>query len=391
MAHKKHVILKKNEDRRLRAGHQWVFSNEIHRVVGAPVAGDIVEILRADGISLGVGFYHPSSLIAVRLLSQKDEPIDQQFFERRIREALALREKLFPQSTAYRVVHGESDFLPGLIIDRYNEYLAVQTFTAGMDQRLTEIGDVLFSVFAPRGIVERNESPLRLMEQLPMRRTILRGTVEHTIIDLSGVKFNVEVMEGQKSGFFLDQRANRASLAELAKGATVLDCFCNEGGFGMHASVAGAARVDFVDIQDECIAKSKVNATLNKVTNVHFEKADAFEFLANAVKEKKKYDIVVLDPPSFTKSKKTLATALKGYKEINANGIRLVAPGGFLATASCSHHVDESMFLAMINESAAKTGRAVQVVTMSGAAGDHPTLPSMPETKYLKYALVRVY
>ncbi len=391
MTHKKHVILKKNEDRRLRAGHQWVFSNEIHRIVGAPAAGDIVEILRADGISLGVGFFHPSSLIAVRLLSQKDEPIDPAFFERRIRQALALREKLFPGSTTYRVVHGESDFLPGLIIDRYNEYLSVQTFTAGMDQRLGEIGDVLVSIFAPRGIVERNESPLRMMEQLPMRRAILRGTVEHTIIELHGVKFNVEVMEGQKSGFFLDQRWNRASLASLTKDATVLDCFCNEGGFGMHAAVAGASHVHFVDIQEECIAKAKVNATLNKVTNVQFEKADAFEFLANAVKEKKQYDVVVLDPPSFTKSKKTLATALKGYKEINANGIRLVAPGGFLATASCSHHVDETMFLAMINESAAKTGRSVQVVAISGAAGDHPTLPSMPETKYLKYALVRVY
>ncbi len=391
MAHKKHVILKKNEDRRLRAGHQWVFSNEIHRVVGEPIAGEIVEILRADGISLGIGFYHPSSLIAVRLLSQKDEPIDELFFERRIRQALALREKLFPESTAYRVVHGEADFLPGLIIDRYNEYLSIQTFTAGMDQRLPMIGEVLVSIFAPRGIVERNESPLRLMEQLPMRKAILRGTVEHTIIDLNGVKFNVEVLEGQKSGFFLDQRDNRISLSSLAKGATVLDCFCNEGGFGMHAAAAGAARVDFVDAQAECIAKAKVNATLNKLTNVHFEKADAFEFLANAVKEKKSYDIVVLDPPSFTKSKKTLATALKGYKEINANGIRLTAPGGFLATASCSQHVDETMFLAMINEAAAKTGRAVQVVSISGAAGDHPTLPSMPETKYLKYALVRVY
>jgi 23S rRNA (cytosine1962-C5)-methyltransferase len=390
MTHKKHVILKKNEDRRLKAGHQWVFSNEIHRAVGEPTGGDIVEILRADGISLGIGFYHPSSLIAVRLLSQKDEPVDPDFFERRIREALALREKLFPESTTYRVVHGESDFLPGLIVDRYNEYLSVQTFTAGMDQRLPMIGDVLMSIFAPRGIVERNESALRLMEQLPMRKTILRGTVEHTIIDLKGVKFNVEVMEGQKSGFFLDQRENRASLAALAKGATVLDCFCNEGGFGMHAAAAGASHVDFVDISDECLAKAKVNATLNKVSAVSFERADAFDYLANAVKEKKNYDIVVLDPPSFTKNKKTLATALKGYKEINANGIRLVAPGGFLSTSSCSHHVDESMFLAMINESAAKTGRSIQVVSISGAAGDHPTLPSMPETKYLKYALVRV-
>lgn len=391
MAQKKHVILKKNEDRRLRSGHQWVFSNEIHRAVGAPVAGDVVEILRADGVSLGIGFYHPNSLIAVRLLSQRDEPVDPAFFEKRIRTALALREKLYPGSGTYRVVHGEGDLLPGLIIDKYNEYLSVQTFTAGMDARLAEIADVLVSIFAPRGIVERNESPLRLMEQLPMRRTILRGMVDHTIIDLHGVKFNVEVMEGQKSGFFLDQRDNRSSLAQLAKGATVLDCFCNEGGFGMHAAAGGAALVDFVDASEESIAKAKVNAALNKVTNVHFTTADAFEFLTNAVKDKKQYDIVVLDPPSFTKSKKTVATALRGYKEINVNGMRLTASGGFLATASCSHHVDEQMFLQMIGDSAGKAGRQIQIVSTSGAAGDHPTLPAMPETKYLKYALVRVY
>lgn len=392
MAQKKHVILKKNEDRRLRSGHLWVFSNEIHRAVGAPAAGDVVEILRADGLSLGIGFYHPNSLIAVRLLSPKDETVDLEFFEKRIRTSLALREKLFPDSGAYRVVHGEGDYLPGLVVDKFNEYLSVQTFTAGMDQRLPLIADALVSIFSPRGIVERNESPLRLMEQLPMRRAILRGVVEHTIIDLNGVMFNVEVMEGQKSGFFLDQRDNRTSLARLAKDARVLDCFCNEGGFGMHAAVGGAAHVEFVDASDESIAKAKVNATLNKVSdNVHFNTADAFEFLANAVKDKKQYDIVVLDPPSFTKSKKTLATALKGYKEINANGIRLVAPGGLLATASCSHHVDEAMFLAMLGDSAAKTGRNIQVISTAGAAGDHPTLPSMPETKYLKYALLRVY
>ncbi|MGE5313122.1 MAG: class I SAM-dependent rRNA methyltransferase [Acidobacteriota bacterium] len=391
MAHTKHVILKKNEDRRLKSGHQWVFSNEIHRIVGAPEAGDLVEILRADGLSLGVGFYHPNSLIAVRLLSAKEAAIDAGFFEARIRSALALRETLFPGATTYRVVHGEGDYLPGLIVDRFNEYLSVQTFTAGMDLRLGQIADALVSIFAPRGIVERNESPLRLMEQLPMRRTILRGVVEHTIIDLHGVKFNVEVMEGQKSGFFLDQRENRASLASIAKGATVLDCFCNEGGFGMHAAAAGAAHVDFVDASEESIAKAKVNATLNKVTDVHFDKADAFEYLPAAVGDKKQYDIVVLDPPSFTKSRKTVATALRGYKEINSNGMRLVKPGGFLATASCSHHVDEPMFLSMVGESAQKAGRQIQVVSVAGAAGDHPTLPSMPETKYLKYALVRVY
>jgi 23S rRNA (cytosine1962-C5)-methyltransferase len=387
---KKNIVLKKNEERRLLSGHQWVFSNEIQTANGAPKSGDIVEILRHDLKRLGIGFYNPHSLIAVRFLSADDVDIDFRFFERRIASAFAIRKKMYPHSGTYRLVNGESDFLPGLIVDKYNEYLSVQTFSAGMDQRLTLVCDVLVSLFSPRGIVERNESPLRELESLPSRKEVLRGTVEPTIIELHGLKFRVDVLEGQKTGFFLDQRENRNLLKAFAENAAVLDCFCNEGGFGIYASHFGANRVECFDSSEFAIDKSVVNAKLNNLDRITFSRSDAFEALRCAVELKKMYDIVVIDPPSFTKNKRTVPAALKGYKELNTNGLKLVAPGGILATASCSHHISEEMFLNVVNESAVKAGRKTRLLDLRGAAPDHPVLVPMPETKYLKFALFSV-
>jgi 23S rRNA (cytosine1962-C5)-methyltransferase len=388
--HKKNIILKKNEERRIQAGHQWVFSNEIQAVNGAPKSGDIVEIFRHDMKRMGTGFYNSHSLIAARFLSADDEDIDFKFFERRILSALAVRKKLYPKNAAYRLVHGESDFLSGLIIDRYNEYLSVQTFSAGMDSRLTLICDVLVSIFSPRGIVERNESPLRSLEELPSRKGIIRGTVEPTIIELHDLKFRVDLLEGQKTGFFLDQRENRAALRPFSKDASVLDCFCNEGGFGLYAAHYGAKCVSGVDSSEFAIEKSKVNATLNNMHSITFTCADAFATLTAEIEQKKEYDLVVLDPPSFTKNKKTVATAAKGYKELNTNALRILRGGGILATASCSHHISEETFLNIINDSVVKAGRKARLLHFGGAAPDHPTLPAMPETKYLKFALLSV-
>lgn len=390
MIRKKNIVLKKNEERRIHAGHQWVFSNEIQGVNGAPKSGDIVEIFRHDMKRLGIGFYNPHSLIAARFLSPEDEEIDFKFFERRIQSALLLRKKLYPKSAAYRIIHGESDFLPGLIIDRYNEYLSVQTFSAGMDSRLTLICDVLVSIFSPRGIVERNESPLRSLEELPMRKGIIRGTVEPTIIELHDLKFRIDLLEGQKTGFFLDQRENRTALRPFAKDATVLDCFCNEGGFGLYAAHYGAKSVSGVDSSEFAIEKSKVNATLNNLRTISFRCDDVFTTLSSEIELKKTYDIVILDPPSFTKNKKTVAAATKGYKELNTCGLKIIKSGGILATASCSHHISEESFLNVINESAVKSGRRIRLLQFGGAAPDHPTLPAMPETKYLKFALLAV-
>jgi 23S rRNA (cytosine1962-C5)-methyltransferase len=384
---KKNIVLKKHEERRLLNGHQWVFSNEIHTVNGAPKSGDIIEILRHDLKKLGVGFYNPHSLIAARLLTTDDEEIDFQFFERRIRSALALREKLYPKSGTFRLVNSESDFLPGVIIDKYNEYLSIQTFSAGMDERLTLLCDVLVSIFSPRGIVERNESPLRSLEQLPQRKGILRGSVDPTIIELNSLKFRVDVLEGQKTGFYLDQRENRALVKPYVKHAAVLDCFCNEGGFGMYTSHFGAKEVTCVDSSEFAIEKCKVNVTLNELQNISYHCADAFQFLSSAQQQGKRYDVVILDPPSFAKNKKTVATALKGYKEVNTGALALLNSGGILITASCSHHISEETFLNAVQESGVKAKRKLRLLQTAGAAPDHPTLVAMPETKYLKLAV----
>ncbi len=385
-----HVILKKNEEKRLLNGHQWIFSNEIHRVEGSPKSGDVVEILRSDGRSSGIGLYNPHSLIAVRFLSSVVESIDEKFFERRIRSAYDLRKRIFPESETFRVVFGESDFLPGLIVDKFNEYLTVQTFSAGMDSRLTAICDVLEAIFKPKGIGERNESPLRNLENIPIRTGVLRGTVQPTVIELNGVKFSVDILNGQKSGFFLDQRENRLILKPFSQGATVLDCFSNEGGFGLYAAFFGAASVDCVDISEEANTKAKVNAGLNALQTVSFHTADVFTFLDESVKNKRNWNVVVLDPPSFTKSRKNVPAAIKGYKEINTNGLKVVAPNGIFLSASCSHHIDQQTFLNIIADSSVKAGRKIKLLKISGASPDHPTLPSMPETHYLKCALFSV-
>ena len=385
-----HVILKKNEDRRIMAGHQWIFSNELQRIVGTPKSGDVVEILRSDGRSLGIGLYNPTSLIAVRFISPQIEEINNAFFEKKIRGAYDLRKKLFPTSETFRIVNGESDFLPGLIIDKYNEYLSIQTFSAGMDLRLSMICDVLENIFHPKGIVERNESPLRLLEGIPLQKNLLRGSVAPVVIDLNGVKFTIDILNGQKSGFFLDQRENRSSIKPFVNDASVLDCFSNDGGFGLYASKFGAKSVDCVDISEDAITKAKENAALNNLTNIQFHTADVFKFLEQSLAAEKRWDVVILDPPSFTKSKKTVATAIKGYKEINMHGLRLVALNGILVSASCSHHIDRDTFLNIIQESSVKAGRRIKLLHFAGASPDHPTLPSMPETHYLKFALFSV-
>lgn len=387
---KKQVILKKNEENRIIAGHQWVFSNEIKSVEGKPDPGDLVELHRHDGKLIGHGFYNPHSLIAFRLLSREVEEISFQFFERRITDALNLRKRIYPTSEAFRLVHGESDFLPGLIIDKYNEFLSVQTFSAGMERRLTLICDVLESLFHPKAIVERNESPLRTLEHLELRKGVLRGTLDQTIISENGAKFKVDLLNGQKTGFFLDQRENRKSLRRYVKGAKVLDCFCNEGGFAINAALSGAADVRAIDISETAIATAKVNAAINGTQTITFEVSDVFERLKELQSKNERFDVVILDPPSFGRTKKSVATALKGYKQINSSALNLLNPGGFLATASCSHHITEESFLLAVEQAARLSNRRLQLLEFAGASPDHPVLASMPETKYLKYAIFSV-
>ena len=388
---KKQIILKKNEEHRILAGHQWVFSNEIKSIHGNPEAGDVIELLRHDEKFLGIGFYNPHSLIAFRLLSREQEAVTFEFFEQRIAQALQLRKRLYPGAESFRLVHGESDFLPGLVIDKYNEYISIQTLAVGMDRRLTLLCDVLESLFHPKAIVERNESPLRALEQLPLKKEVLRGTIGQTIMSENGCKFKVSLLEGQKTGFFLDQRDNRLAVQRYVKNASVLDCFCNEGGFAIYAARGGAARVSALDSSETAIANARVNATINEVPQIKFETADVFDRLPKLLEEGERFDIIILDPPSFSRNKKTVATALKGYKEINAGALKLINPGGILVTASCSHHVTAESFVESIEAGARAAHRSLQLLEWRGAAADHPTLPVMPETAYLKFGVFAVH
>ena len=385
---KNQIVLKKNEEHRIAAGHQWVFSNEIASLRGTPEIGEVVELLRHDQKSLGFGFYHPHSLIAFRFLTSEPEEIGFRFFERRIQQALTLRQKLYPGAETFRLAHGEGDFLPGLIIDKYNEFLSIQILSAGMEKQTDIICDVLETMFHPKAIVARNDAAIRTLEELPLEKKVLRGNTGITIIE-DGVKFEVDVLNGQKTGFFLDQRENRKAIHRYAIGGAVLDCFCNEGGFALHAVSAKAASVRGIDISETAIAKAKVNARLNSAA-VEFEIGDVSETLKSLAEKNKKFDMLILDPPSFTKSKKNIPAALRGYKEINAAAMRLVNSGGYLVTASCSHHITEEGFLSAIEQAAVKAKRFVQLLEFGGAAPDHPVIPAMPETKYLKFAIFAV-
>ena len=288
----------------------------------------------------------------------------------------------------FRVVYSESDFLPGLIVDKYGEYLSLQTYSFGMDKRLTLICDVLESTFNTKGIVERNESPLRALDGLPEKKGTLRGSVQPFVVSEHDVRYEIDLLEGQKTGFYLDQRENRKAIRRYAMSAKVLDCFCNDGGFGLNAAAAGVTKVFGIDASEPAISRAQKNAKLNKLDKVcEFGAGDVFEITKEFVENQEKFDVVILDPPSFTKSKKNIPMARKGYKEVNTNAIRLLNDGGILATGSCSHHLIDEMFLDLVGQAAAAAGRRIQLVEWRGAAFDHPVLPAMPETKYLKFGI----
>ena len=338
-----------------------------------------------------MGFYNPHSLIAVRLLTRSEEEIDHVFFQKRIEKALTLRRQLYPTSQTFRVVHGESDYLPGLIVDKYNDCLCVQTFSYGMDKRLTMICDSLDTLLQPRAIVERNETPMRSLEGLARQKGILRGSVKAVTISEHGIHYEIDLLEGQKTGFFLDQRENRKAIRRYARNASVLDCFCNDGGFALNAALVDAAPVIGVDSAEIAVKHAMANARLNKLdSSVQFHVADAFAYLKECVAKEQRFQLINLDPPSFAKNKKGVRMARKGYYEIHKNAFKLLTPGGFLSTSSCSHHITEEAFLDDICASSRSVGRNIKLLEWTGAAPDHPVLPTMFETKYLKFGIFQV-
>lgn len=390
------VVLKPKEDRRIRKGHLWVFSNEVEIPPKTAKAGDLVKVTNHQGEPLGVGLYHPHSLISVRLLGPLEaapelDDLDQVFFSQRIATAAELRQRLFDQEGCYRLVHGESDFLPGLIIDRFESCLVVQTLTQGMDQRLSTICDALEELLRPSAILERNDTSLRRYEDLPERVSVLRGADPGLItVTESGIQYKVDLLHHQKTGFFLDQKLNRLAVARYCRGQRVLDCFCNAGGFALNAAQAGASQVTGVDVSAGTLEQARENTLLNGFTQVEFVQSDVLDFLQSQARRGERHDLVILDPPSFTRSKKNVPAAKRAYRRINEAACRVVRPGGILVSSSCSFHIFEEVFSELVQEAALRAGRRLRLLEWHYQSPDHPILPAMPETKYLKLGIFQV-
>lgn len=382
--------LKPGEHRRISKGHLWSFSNELQSVPKDIAAGETVKLLSSNGMLVGTGFYNPNSLISFRLLSRSGELPDKAFFRKKIDEALALRTKVYPEeeTNAWRLVHGESDGLPGLVIDRFGKALVIQSYSAGMDLHLPVISEILEELFNPEAIVIRNESVLRDLEGIERYKNIILGDKQNTtqLIHDAGISYQTDLYEGHKTGFFLDQRENRRMIRKLAQGGTVLDVFTSDGGFGLNALHGEAAHVTMTDISSDALERAAANAALNNYTNIETLEGDAFDVLQQLGREGKKYDLVILDPPSFTKSRKNLPAALKAYRKLNKLGLQLVKDGGFLGTASCSRHASEEDFIRAVQQAAQPLKKHLRQIYRSSQPADHPVLLSMPETRYLKFA-----
>jgi 23S rRNA (cytosine1962-C5)-methyltransferase len=370
-----------------------VFSNEVAAVEGGPVAGDLVTVLKTGGKFLGRGFYHPHSLIAVRLLTlDSAEAIDEEWFRRRLLAARDYRRRIYPEATACRAVHGEGDFLPGLVVDCYADCLSLQTFSAGMDRRKEELVVMLAEIFEARAVVERNESPLRDLEELPRQSGLLHGTLDGPVeVEEAGVRLEVDLLGGQKTGGFLDQRENRAVVRRYARDLRVLDVYCNDGWFTCQAAAGGASEVSGIDASEEAVRRAVANVERNDFgERCNFLVGDALQSLRSLRSERQAFDLVILDPPSFARSRKQVPQAKKAYGTLHREAMRLLRRGGMLATASCSHHVREDTFLEIVGRSAREMGRRLRWVHRGGQAPDHPILPEVPETQYLKFALFQV-
>jgi len=386
------VVLKRREEGRILKGHRWVFSNEIKQSEENLQPGDVVDVLREDGRPLGAGWYNPHSLIAVRMLGEPGLRLDAELLEKRLRKAWLLRRRLYPDLDAYRVAHGESDDLPGLIVDKYGDVLCVQSLCCGAERSLPLVCDAIESLFSPRAVVERNESHLRSLEGLEMRSGLLRGTAPGEVEIREGdARFLVDPLSGHKTGFYFDQRENRLALRRYAAGARVLDAYCHAGAFGIHAALAGAREVLAVDVAAEAVARARRNAELNDLRDrVDFETGDAAEVMEALRSGGRKFDVVVLDPPSFTRSRKNVPAARRGYIDVNWRALRVLNRGGILATASCSFHITDETFMAAVQEAAVRGGRVLRLLEWRSQAPDHPVLPAMAETRYLKVGIFQV-
>lgn len=387
------VHLKRKIALRVANGHPWIFANEVEKVEGTPEAGAIVEVLYGDGKFCGKGYFNAASQIMVRLLTRdRKEDINEAFFHKKIEACWKYKQQIGYTENC-RLVFGEADGLPQLIIDKFNDYLVIQTLALGMDIWKPAIVKALETIFKPKGIYERNDVPVRELEGLPQQKGFLSQPFDTKIvINENGLKFHVDVEHGQKTGYFLDQQDNRRAIQHIVKGADVLGAFTYTGTFEIHAGHYGAKSVLGLDISQNAVDQANKNAALNGLEKiVKFETANAFDLLKQWAKAgEKKWDVVMLDPPAFTKSRANIQKAITGYKEINLRGMKLVKPGGFLVTSSCTSLVSPELFLQTIAMAAKDARRSIRQVTFQTQSSDHPIIWGMENTHYLKFLIVQV-
>jgi len=373
---------------RIASGHPWIFSSDVlDRGEAAP--GDAVVVIDPTGAALGTAHFSDSSQICLRLLLDRIETIDHDFYRRRIQQAEDYRQRVVAGSDAYRLVHGEGDRLPGLVIDRYGAYFTVQTLDQGMDRAKPVIVSCLQEIFAAQGIVERNDAAVRKHESLPLQSGVLAGEIPETVVvHMNGLDFHADLLRGQKTGIFLDQRENYVAAARYGRGRA-LDCFTSTGGFALHLA-AHCESVQAVDSSEASLQTAELNRSANGITNVEFRQADVFDLLAGYAAARREFEIVVLDPPAFAKSRRSLEGAVRGYKEINRRALELLKTGGILVTCSCSHHLSEATLLEIVASASLDTGRKLRVLERRTQSQDHPILLTVPETMYLKCLILEV-
>ena len=391
------VVLKKGEGRTIKSGGLWIYDNEIQNIMGSCEDGDIVVVRDFDGYPMGKGFINRKSKIAIRMLTrQKEQEIDTDFLRKRVRAAWSYRKDVIDTSSC-RLIFGEADFLPGLVIDKFSDVLVVESLALGIDRLKLDIIELLKEALAEdginiRGVYERSDAKVREKEGMPRVKGFI-GEPFDTKVEIveNGVRYIVDVEDGQKTGFFLDQKNNRAAIHKLCKGREVLDCFTHTGSFALNAGIAGASHVTGVDASELAVEQARENARLNHLEDtVEFICEDVFELLPRLEREGKQYDVVILDPPAFTKSRSSIKNAVKGYREINLRGMKLVKDGGYLVTCSCSHFMDFDLFTKTIHQAADNVHKRLRQVEFKTQAPDHPILWAADESYYLKFYVFQV-
>ncbi len=381
-----HVKITRRGAERIRSGHLWVYRSDVRAAEAEP--GSVVRVTDETGNFVGRALFSSRSQITLRFLTRDDVAVDRNFLATRIRSAVEYRKRVVADTEAYRVIYGESDLLPSLIVDRYADWLVIQTLSQGTERHKDEIVSILQEVLSPQGILERNDPRVRELEGLERRSSVLYGSVPKEVVaGQNGIRFLYDLHTGQKTGDFLDQRENHRAAGEYASGE-VLDCFTYHGGFALTVAPK-AAHVEAMDLSGAAIDFARKNAELNNISNVSFAEGNAFDLLKSYDSSGRTFDTVILDPPAFAKNRDSVSAAARGYKEINLRALKILRPGGFLITCSCSYHISEALFLQVVAQAATDAGRIVQVVERRIQGRDHPILLTMPETHYLKCMILR--